>query len=228
MYGFVLNHHTTSTSLGVRLTGPVELPVARRVVDDVEVTGRAGTLTRFQGWEDTTIALPLAVKGGVQAYRKAALALSEATTIGLSREPGLFRRVKYARIGPLQGQLTSWGLFDAEVVCEPFTYLATGLETITLAASGTVTNPGLLDAAPVITVYGTGTLTLTVNGVRHVLRVPAGRLTVDSDRLITHVAGKTQTDALTGDFPKLRPGLNQISLGPGISKVEIQGHWKNP
>ncbi|MDO5722412.1 MAG: hypothetical protein Q4P06_07730 [Actinomycetaceae bacterium] len=228
MYGFVLNHHTTSASLGLRLTGPVELPVARRVVDDIEVTGRAGTLTRLLGWEDTTIHLPLAVKGGLQAYQQAGLALSEATTIGLSSEPGLFRRVKYAHVGSLRQELTAWAMFDTEVVCEPFTYLDSGMDVKTLSTSGMVTNPGLLDAAPVITVYGTGTLTLTVNGVRHVLRAPAGRVTVDSRRLITHVAGKAQTDALTGPFPLLTPGVNRIELGTGISKVEIQGNWKNP
>lgn len=228
MYGFTLNHHTTSASLGLRLTGPVELPVARRVVDDIEVTGRAGTLTRLLGWEDTTIHLPLAVKGGHAEYQQAALALSEAATIGLTSEPGLFRRVKYVRVGPLRQELTTWAMFHTEVVCEPFTYLTAGLEVMTLTASGVVENPGLLEALPQITVYGSGWLAVTINGIRHAAQAPVDQITIDSLRMNTHVAGQTQTDGLNGPFPVFKPGNNLIELGPGISRIEILGNWRNP
>lgn len=228
MFGFTLNHTVTSASLGVRVTGLVEIPVARRVVDDIEVTGRAGTLTRLLGWEDVTISLPLAVKTGIPGFHAAALALQAARTIELSAQPGVYRRVKRVRVEPLRRELASWGLFEAEVCCQPFTYLNTGLDTTTLKASGTVTNPGLLDAAPIVTIYGTGRLELKINGTSHLVNATSGRLTVDADRLITHVAGKAQTDGLAGTFPVLRPGVNRIDLGAGISRVEIQGNWRNP
>lgn len=49
MHGFTLDKTVSSTSLGLRLTGPVDLPVAERAADDIEVAGRAGTLTRLGG-----------------------------------------------------------------------------------------------------------------------------------------------------------------------------------
>ena len=84
MHGFTLDKTVSSTSLDLRLTGPVDLPVAERVTDDIEVAGRAGTLTRLGGWHDTSITLPLAIKGDLAAYHKATLALTRATTIHLS------------------------------------------------------------------------------------------------------------------------------------------------
>lgn len=228
MFGFTLNHAVTSASLGVRVTGPVDIPVARRVVDDIEVTGRAGTLSRHLGWEDVTISLPLAVVGGIAGYHQVVVALEAARTIELTSQPGVYRRIKHVRVEPLRRELASWRLFEAEVCCQPFTYLTSGLQIQTLTASGTITNPGLLDAAPVITVHGTGRLELKINGTTHVLNAPSGRLTVDADRLATHVSGKTQTDGLTGPFPTLKPGVNRITLGAGISRVEIQGNWRNP
>lgn len=67
MQDFTLDKTVSSTSLGLRLTAPVDLSVAERDTDDIEVAGRAGTLTRLGGWHDTSITLPLAVKGNLAA-----------------------------------------------------------------------------------------------------------------------------------------------------------------
>jgi phage-related protein len=152
----------------------------------------------------------------------------DATTISLSGEPGLFRRVKHAAVGPLSRELASLGVFEAELICQPFTYLTEGLTPVTLTSSGTLTNPGLLETAPVITVYGTGQLTLSINGRQCRVNSPAGQVTLDADRLVAHVAGNVQTDALTGSFPTLTPGANRITLGTGISKVVVVPNWRNP
>lgn len=230
MFAFTLNHTLSSRALGLRLAAPVEIPAATRVVDDIEVAGRAGTLTRLGGWEDTVLTLQLAIRtgDGFAAYRHAAHALTPAMTIGLSGEPGLFRRVKHATVGPLARELASWGMFDADMVCQPFTYLDTGLTPITLTGSGTVTNPGLLEAAPVITIHGTGQLTLTMNGTQYRINSPAGQVTLDSGRLVAHVADHVQTDALVGGFPTFKPGVNHLALGTGITKAVIVPNWRNP
>lgn len=230
MRAFTLDHTVTSASLGLRFTAPVDIPTAERVVDDIEVQGRAGTLTRLGGWHNTILTLQLAVNlaGGVNTYQRATRALMEASSIGLSGEPGIFRFIKHATISPLRRELASWGFFDAELTCAPFSYLTTGLTTHTLTASGSITNPGLIESAPVITVHGTGTLTLTINGVQYRIASPSGQVTLDSARLVAHVAGRVQTDALTGDFPRLVPGVNRFILGTGISTIEVTGNWRNP
>ena len=226
MYGFTLDHETSSRDLGLRFTAPVEIPAATRRVDDIEVAGRAGSLTRFAGWDDTEISLPLAVQGGVEAYRAVAFALANASTVGFSGEPGLFRYLKHVEVSPLVREMGSWGMFQAELTCAPFTYLDVGMKSATLNASGTLPNPGLLPADPVITVFGTGQLELTINSTKHVVASPAGQVTLDSARLVGHVAGKAQSDALTGAFPQLQPGANQIEFGAGVSKIVVQPNWR--
>ena len=226
MFGFVLDHKTTSRQLGLRFTAPLEIPAATRQVDDIEVSGRAGSLTRFPGWTDTEITLPLAIKGGLEAYRQACFALMDASAISFSGEPGLFRYLKHVEVSPLVREMGSWGMFQADLTCAPFTYLDAGLKPVTLDASGTITNPGLLPADPVITVFGTGQLELTINSTKHVVASPAGQVTLDSARLVGHVAGKAQTDALTGPFPRLAVGENRIELGEGLAKVAVMGNWR--
>ena len=230
MYGFTLNDTVTSTSLGLRLTAPVAIPAAVRAVNDIEIEGRAGTLTRFIGWEDTELELELAVpiRDGLHQYRKAAHELTGASTIALTAEPGVYRKVKHCKVSELRRELSGWGFFTARLTCQPFTYLTEGLKPLIMSESGTITNPGLLDADPIITVTGTGMLSLTVNKTVHQVNSPAGSVTLDSARLVAHAHGKVQTDALSEAFPVLKPGVNRITLGAGLSKIVITPNWRNP
>lgn len=230
MYGFTLNDTVTSTSLGLRLTAPVAIPAAVRAVNDIEIEGRAGTLTRFIGWEDTELELELAVpiRDGLHQYRKAAHELTGASTIALTAEPGVYRKVNHCKVSELRRELSGWGFFTARLTCQPFTYLTEGLKPLIMSESGTITNPGLLDADPIITVTGTGMLSLTVNKTVHQVNSPAGSVTLDSARLVAHAHGKVQTDALSEAFPVLKPGVNRITLGAGISKIVITPNWRNP
>lgn len=230
MYGFTLNDTVTSTSLGLRLTAPVAIPAAVRAVNDIEIEGRAGTLTRFIGWEDTELELELAVpiRDGLHQYRKAAHELTGASTIALTAEPGVYRKVKHCKVSELRRELSGWGFFTARLTCQPFTYLTSGLAPMTMSESGTIINPGLLDADPIITVTGTGALSLTINARVYHVNSPAGSVTLDSARLVAHAHGKVQTDALSEAFPVLKPGVNRITLGAGISKIVITPNWRNP
>lgn len=230
MFGFTLNNTVTSASLSLRLVAPVAIPAAVRAVDDIEVEGRAGTLTRYTGWEDTEVELDLAVpiRDELHQYRQAAHELTNASTIAFTGESGVYRKVKHCEVGELRRELSGWGFFTARLTCQPFTYLTEGLNPVTLTASGTITNPGLLDADPIITVTGTGALSLTINARVYHVSSPAGSVTLDSARLVAHVSGRVQTDALTEAFPVLNPGLNRITLGTGISQVVIVPNWRNP
>ena len=230
MYGFTLNDTVTSTSLGLRLTAPVAIPAAVRAVNDIEIEGRAGTLTRFIGWEDTELELELAVpiRDGLHQYRKAAHELTGASTIALTAEPGVYRKVKHCEVSELRRELSGWGFFTARLTCQPFTYLTEGLKPLIMSESGTITNPGLLEADPIITVTGTGALSLTINTSIYHVNSPAGSVTLDSERLVAHAHGKVQTDALTDAFPTFKPGINRLTLGAGISKIVITPNWRNP
>lgn len=230
MFGFTLGDQTTSASLGLRLTAPVAIPAAVRAVEDIEVEGRAGTLTRFSGWEDAEIELELAVpiRDGLHQYRQAAHELTGASTIALTAEPGRYRKVKHCEVSELRRELSGWGFFTARLTCQPFAYLTSGLAPMTMSESGTITNPGLLDADPIITVTGTGALSLTINARVYHVHSPAGSVTLDSARLVAHVSGRVQTDALSEAFPTFKPGLNRITLGTGISKIVITPNWRNP
>ena len=228
MRGFTIDW-VTSQSLGASVTAPVEIPAAKRIMNDIEVLGRAGTLTRALGWEDTTIRIPVLIRGTNIAERYQALTnvLATATRLTLSTQPGVYRRVKYAHVSPLLREGGSWGRCEITFTCLPFTYLIDNPKR-TITSATTVINPGSVPSAPLITVVGTGTLTFTISGRTFTVRSPAGQITLDSDLLVSHVAGHAQTDGLVGDFPMLQPGANLITPGAGVTRLEVTGNWRNP
>ncbi|MCI6583586.1 MAG: hypothetical protein MSC45_00765 [Mobiluncus sp.] len=240
MRSFTLNSQFNSaTQFGIRILEPIPIPTTQRVVEQIEVDGRAGTLTCELGWEDQNIEIHCAISGingksGLEMYRNFAAftagtipLMSTITRLELSTNPGVYYKVKHIQLSETTRLTSALWEFTITFTCEPFTYL-TGIEPITLTASGQVVNPGLVTAEPVITVYGTGTLTFRINDTTHTVKSPAGQVTIDSARKMCHVAGNIQTDALIGGFPILQPMSNQITLGTGISKLAIEPNWRNP
>lgn len=239
MRSFTLNNQYDSYSdFGIRILEPPAIPTTGRIVEDIEVEGRAGTLTREAGWADQTITIHCAISdiagvSGLELYRElnalttgTAQFLPVITRLELSINPGVYYKVKHIRLSDITRLTSSLWEFTIIFTCQPFTYL-TGIEPVTLTTSGQIVNPCLIEAEPVITVYGSGTLTLTIGGITHTVKSPGGQITIDTPRKICHVAGNIQTDALIGDFPILAPMNNQITLGAGVSKLVIEPNWRN-
>lgn len=239
MRSFTLNTQFNSvTNLGIRVLEPPALPTTTQIIDQIEVAGRAGTLTRAVGWVDQTITIRCAITNTpdgtvLESFRSlralcagSVPGVGPITRLDLSTNPGVYYKVKHTAFTELTRLASSWWEFTITFTCEPFSYQA-GVRPITLTESGQVVNPTMVLAEPVITVYGTGTLTLTIASTRHTVHSPAGQVTIDTPRKLCHVAGKIQTDALTGPFPIFAPLHNEVTLGAGVSKVVIEPGWRN-
>lgn len=209
------------------------MPAATRVVEDVTVIGREGSLTRKLGWADNAVTLELLIQptpahSVEESYQQLALACLSARRLELSGQPQRFRRVKHASLTPLFRD-GSWGRTTLSVVCAPFAYhTANSTTVLTSGVSGTVRNPGLLPSRPLLTVQATGTTSFTINGHLYTVNNLAGKAVIDS-MLMTVSSGNTrQLPTLTGGFPEFAPGSNQVSLGSGVSRLEVVGNWRDP
>ena len=106
----------------------------------------------------------------------------------------------------------------------------TGVQTCALpdlTASGSyVTNPGNVFSEPVITVTGSGEVTLIV-GMTIVELELSGSITIDTPLMEAYSGVMSANSAMSGDFPKLLPGQNTVSWSGSVSKVLIQPNWRN-
>ena len=142
--------------------------------------------------------------------------------------PGEFRLAAFrGKLTPETGIANKSGSFDVTFNCKPQRYLNSGTQIQTLTATGTITNPTLFTARPNIRVYGQGalgvngdTITITENSFPYI--------DIDSEAMSAFYVASNANGyiATTGDdFPLLQPGVNNISLGSGITRIEVQPRW---
>lgn len=197
------------------------------------VVGREGTLTKKLGWADIIITLELLIQPTRRyqvedTYHQLALASVSARKLELSGQPGRYRRVKHASLTPLVRD-GSWGRTTLTVVCAPFTYHTDNpTRVVSSGTASVIINPGLLPARPTLTVHATGTAAFTINGNLYRLTNLAGKAMIDSMSMTVSSGNTRQFPTLTGGFPQLDPGSNQVSLGSGVNRLEVVGNWRDP
>jgi phage-related protein len=203
------------------------MPATERIVQKIEVDGREGSLNILKGWKDCDISFKVALLGVDirNRYRNATAQIRNATTVYFSNDPTIFYKVKIATVGALEMKLTQLGEFAVTFNCAPFKYLR-NVAMISRTTSGTVSNPGTVYSLPRLKVYGSGTRNLTINGKMITLNLLTSPLTLDSEIKECYFGDTAQNQLMTGDFPRLEVGSNTITLGTGITKVEIEPRWR--
>ena len=110
--------------------------------------------------------------------------------------------------------------------CKPFWH-AQNVSDIVVTTSGTfITNPGSVYAEPIITVYGSGAITLMVGMSIVELDGISGSITLDTPLMEAYQGQISMNGCVNGDFPRLLPGQNSISWTGSVSRVVIQPNWR--
>ncbi|KGI37952.1 hypothetical protein RS78_00460 [Clostridium tetani] len=118
----------------------------------------------------------------------------------------------------------STGHFEVVFICEPFRYLP--LETINLT-KGTheIINPSRLESQPILTVYGTGTVSVVINNKAIKVDNVSEYVTIDSVMFECYEENKNLNNYMTGDYPVFKRGKNIIKLESN-GTVEVQWKYK--
>ena len=149
-------------------------------------------------------------------------------TITFANRPGGFY---YARVANqisfekiLRGNMHR--AFAVNFRSKPFWYTE-NVEPITLTESGTfITNPGSVYSEPVITVYGSGDITLMVGTTVVELTGIDGSITLDTPLMEAYKDTTGMNGSMSGDFPTLAPGANAVSWNGNVTSVVIQLNWR--
>ena len=116
--------------------------------------------------------------------------------------------------------------FAVNFRCYPFFY-ADAAADITVTASGTViTNPGSVYSEPILTVTGSGNITLMVGMTIVELENISGSIVSDSVLQEAYQGTSLMTDHMNGEFPVLKPGANAISWTGAVTKVVVRPNWR--
>ena len=92
---------------------------------------------------------------------------------------------------------------------------------ITLTSAGKIFNSGSVISRPVMKLFGSGSITLTINGINIYLTNVNGYITLDSFLEDAYKELVYKNTDMSGEFPILKVGNNTISWSGSVSKLEI-------
>lgn len=199
------------------------------------VPGRSGALLIDEkSFDNTTREYGVIMTGNAARQNLAGLRAALASRSGYFRLTDTFDADHYFMAmyaEPYEPEL-EWRSKDAAKAVitferKPQRYLTSGETAVAFTATGTITNPTRFDVQPLLRVYGVGVLgigsvniTLTNYDMTYIdIDCATGRAFNGATALDNYVT----LNAI--DFPVLKPGSNGVSLGTGITRVEITPRW---
>ena len=207
---------------------PVTIPSERVAFTDVP--GRSGSLTQLEGddvYDDMVLTATCLIDDPSRIPEIVAWLRGSGTVTFANRQGG-FYHARVVNQLPFEKILRGnpHRSFAINFRCKPFWYLS-DVKPITLTTSGSfITNPGCVASEPVITVYGSGEITLMVGMTITGLEI-TDKITLDTPLMEAYVGTTSMNNCMTGDFPLLLPGKNAVSWSGNVSKVEIQPNWRS-
>ena len=81
-------------------------------------------------------------------------------------------------------------------------------------------------AEPVITVYGSGDITLMIGASIVELEGVSSSIVLDCALKEAYQGSTLQNEKMTGEFPRLVPGLNGVSWVGNVSRLIIRPNWR--
>lgn len=221
-----------SRDFGVYISGQGTFSAPGREYNLISVPGRNGDIVGIEKrFQNGTLTYPAFIYANfsknIADFRNYLLSLFGYHDLIDSYHPDEIRKVIFE--GPFEPTVTEKneaGSFDVSFNCKPQRFLASGNQTTALTASGSITNPTLFDSKPLLRVYGTGVLGI---GSRSITISAANTYTdIDCEMMDAYKGTENRNQYITlsdYSFPVLAPGVNNVSLGTGITRVIITPRW---
>ena len=196
----------------------------------VDVPGRSGSLTVLEGdavYDDLVLTAQCMLEN-MERYEEIASYLKGSGRVTFANRPEGYYEARIVNQIPFEKILRGNPhlAFAVNFRCKPFWYLR-DVAPIPLTQSGSfVENPGSVFAEPVITVYGTGAITLMVGMSITELEGVSGSITLNTPLMEAYSEATSMNSAMSGDFPVLLPGLNAVSWTGSVTKIEIKPNWR--
>ena len=217
----------SSEDFSAHISGSGTYVSPARDVESIKIPGRNGDLHIDNGrFDNITIIYPAFITEKFEENYNALKGFLCSQTgyrdLFDSYHPDHYRRARFVgNITPEMAALNRAGSFDLSFDCDPRLFLKRGDITKEFTAAGSLRNPTLYNAKPLIRAYGTGTL--SVGGIA--VQITSANVYTDLDcELQEAYKGSTNCNGnitLTdGIFPELSPGSNSITI-TGITKLEI-------
>ena len=207
---------------------PITIPLERS--KQTNVPGRPGSLTQLEGddvYDDMILTATCFIADPAQIPAIAAWLKGKGTVTFANRTGGHYN-ARIANQIPFEKVLRGnpHCSFAVNFRCYPFWYQE-NVSDVTITTSGdTITNPGSVYSEPLITVYGSGNITLMVGTTIVELTDVSSSIVLDCALKEAYKGTTLMNDHMSGDFPVLKPGLNAVSWSGNVTRIVISPRWR--
>lgn len=219
------------SEFGVYSSGKGTYATPSRSVEYVQVPGRNGNLIIDNGrFENIVVPYDSFIVEHLRE-RFAGLRAFLLSRRGYKRledsfQPEEFRLASFSdSINPELTQLNREGMFTLNFNCKPQRFLKIGEQEKEFTDDGTIYNPTLFDAKPLLRVYGTGSVSLNGSAVRITDATEYTDIDCDTMNAYKGTENRNQYVEFVNDAITLGEGENTILLNDDVTRVVITPRW---
>ena len=232
MKDYIIWKGINSRTVGITVTDLPEIILPEERVTFTDVPGLGGSLAQTEGvdiYKDITLAVKCYIQNPtVQAVQAVASFFRGAGRLELPNRPDgyyearIVNQIPFAKI--LRGNAPR--TFTVNFRCKPFLHLYSG-ETAQVITSGDfLLNPTGIQAKPLITITGSGDITLRVGTQIIELEGIEGGIILDSELQEAYWNDTLKNSCMTGEFPVLGEGNAAVSwTGGNVTSVSVTPRW---
>ena len=207
---------------------PITIPLERS--KQTNVPGRPGSLTQLEGddvYDDMILTATCFIADPAQIPAIAAWLKGKGTVTFANRTGGHYN-ARIANQIPFEKVLRGnpHCSFAVNFRCYPFWYQENVSDVTITTSGGTITNPGSVYSEPLITVYGSGNITLMIGTTIVELTDVSNSIVLDCALKEAYKGATLMNDHMSGDFPVLKPGLNAVSWSGNVTRIVIKPNWR--
>ena len=210
---------------GVFVNGTYTYSSPERSIERIVVPGRSGTLTidnqRFENIEVSYAAFIVRnFADNIEGLRNYLGTAAGYRRLEETYHPDEYRMARF--VSGIQVEATPLlreGNFTMVFDCKPQRYLKSGEIPAEFTAAGSVYNPTLYAAKPLLRVWGNGSV--GIGSATITLANTTNYTDIDCESMDAYYGSTNRNGNISGSFPTLEPGNNGVTLGTGITKVQI-------
>ena len=231
MFSFNFRGKNSFSDYGVYISKRPSIPSPKRRITNIVIPGKSSSL-RFDEntYEDITIALECSIKDDIlpnkiDEIKEWLLSYGESDLV-FSNQHNKKYIAQVVNVIDFTQVLKYISKFVIVFNCRPFKYEVES-DVIEMTAEGSVTNPGSISSEPIIKIFGSGDINLTINSEVIKLKEVTNHIILDSvQQNCYNEAIDNLNNKMNGEFPKFEVGENNISWTGAVSKVEVIPNWR--
>lgn len=197
-------------------------------IESLTVPGRDGELTysnkRYSVFEDEIEAyIPRRMLDTIDGLRAWLSSKTGYVRYEEAIHPDEYRLARFSGAFEVSESDHKGAAFTLPFTFQPQRWLKTGENAIEFTANGSLFNPTLFSAKPLIRAYGTGSM--TINGYTVTVNSASGYTDIDCEIMDCYKGSTNCNGNVTlNNFPVLSPGNNTITF-TGFTSIEIKPRW---